>query len=605
MGRGGAIYLLMFRRRSGVVFVSLFAVLVTGAPLCGATVTMPLDEVRVGMRGVVMTVLRGTNAEPVETEILGVQHNGIAPGKHMIIGRLLDEKTRVTGAVHGMSGSPLYIDGRLAGALSRRVATFEKDGHCGFTPIEDMLETGSYLANYERRPEKLSMRTLVREGLLGRGIVSDWLALPMQVSGATGHALRVLEKLWEGAGVILSGGGGGGMESGRAGCELTPGAAVSAAFLTGDITMGGTGTLTWREGDRVLAFGHPMMGLGEVEVPMCEAEIITTVPSYQRPFKMSNMRRVAGTVTEDRLSAIAGIVGPKPDLPPYRVRVDFEGRGPVEYRGNFVAHRDLTPSAVSSLLVDSVMGSEHVGEKVTIHVKGSMRLRGAPPLRLDGFSSGDSGVVLNAAMDMRDRLKRVFDQPFEEIEPEGLDLDVRVVQRREEARIESISLWPRQAEPGQKVRAEVTLTRRWAGEERREFQFEVPEEARPGEVLQIEVDDERTLLAKDSGQGAGGGGLVSLIRFRRGGPEARSLGELVESMNQLGRANVLMMRVLRQQDGVRDGWGRHDDVPASVAAVLRNGPSTVASIGDAIVAELRQETEGEIGGSSSAQLVVR
>lgn len=558
------------------------------------------------MRGVVMTVLQGTNAVPVEAEILGVQENGIGPGKHMIIGRLVDEKTRVTGAVHGMSGSPLYIDGRLAGALSRRVAIFEKDGHCGFTPIEDMLETGAYLDGGGRGAGKFSMRRLVREGLLGSGVVSDWLALPLQVSGATGRALRALEALWEGAGVIVTAGGGGGRDANKAGGELRPGAAVSAAFLTGDITMGGTGTLTWREGDRVLAFGHPMMGLGEVELPMCEAEIITTVPSYQRPFKMANMRRVAGTVLEDRLSAIAGRVGPVPELPAYRVRVDFEGRDPVEYRGHFVAQEQLAPAAVASLLVDSVMGSEHVGEELTMRVAGEMRLRGAPPVRLDGFSSGDSGVALDAAMDLRGRLRRVFEQPFEKIHPEGLDLKVRVTQRRDEARIESVTLWPRQARAGEKVRAEVKLRRRWGGEESRGFSFEVPEEARPGEVLRVEVDDERSFLERDRGERTGGGGLTALFGGRRDeGPEAKSLGELIEGMNREGRPNVVMLRVSRSQEGVRDGWGRHDDVPASVAGVLRNGPSEIEMIGESVVAELLQETDGAIDGSAVARLVVQ
>ncbi|HPA19212.1 MAG TPA: SpoIVB peptidase S55 domain-containing protein [Verrucomicrobiae bacterium] len=596
----------MLRASWAGILAWLGAAMIVAGPGRAATVTIPVDEIRPGMRGVVMTVLRGTNAEPVETEILGVLRNGIGPGKHMIIGRLVDEKTRVTGAVHGMSGSPLYIDGRLAGALSRRVAIFEKDGHCGFTPIEDMLETGAYLDGGARRPARFSMRRLVREGLLGGGITSDWLALPLEVSGATGRALRALEKLWAGAGVILASGGGGRGDADAPGGELTPGAAVSAAFLTGDITMGGTGTLTWRDGDRVLAFGHPMMGLGEVEMPMCEAEIITTVPSYQRPFKMANIRRVAGTVLEDRFSAIAGRVGPKPVLPAYRVRVDFEGRGPVEYRGNFLAQREMAPSVVASLLIDSVLGSEHVGEEMTICVTGAMRLRNGQALRLDGFSSGDAEVVVDAAMDMRGRLKRVFEQPFEEIHPEGLDLDVRVAQRREEARIESVTLWPRQARPGEVVRVEVRLERRWGGEEHREFEFTVPEEARAGEVLRVEANDERTFLAKDSGTGGGGTGLLALFGSRREeGPGPRSLGELIEGMNRLGRANVLMVRVSRQQDGVRDGWGRHEDVPGSVAAVLRNGPSEVEAISDSVVAEMRQATEGAVEGSSVARLTVR
>ncbi len=595
-------------RSNAVVLAGWAAVCAFAAGVRGATVTMPVEEIRGGMRGVVMTVLQGTNAVPVETEILGVQENGIGPGKHMIIGRLVDEKTRVTGAVHGMSGSPLYIDGRLAGALSRRVAIFEKDGHCGFTPIEDMLETEAYLEDGARRAKRLSVGRLMREGMLGSGAVSDWLALPLQVSGATGRALQALERLWEGAGVILTAGGGGGRDPDKAGGELVPGAAVAAAFLTGDITMGGTGTLTWREGDRILAFGHPMMGLGEVELPMCEAEIITTVPSYQRPFKMANMRRVAGTVLEDRLSAIAGRVGPKPELPSYRVRVEYEGREPVEYRGHFVAHEMLAPSVLASLLIDSVMGSEHVGEELTVRMAGEMRVRGAPAVRLDGFSSGDSGSLVDAAMDLRGRLRRVFEQPFEKIRPEGVEMDVRVTQRRDEARIESVTLWPRQARAGEKVRAEVRVRRRWGGEERREFEFTVPEEARPGESLRVEADDERSLLARDRGERSGGDSDIPSILFggrREEGPGARSLGELIEGMNRQGRANVMMLRVTRSQEGVRDGRGRQDDVPASVASVLRNGPSEVEMIGDSVVAELRQETEGEVSGSAVARLLVQ
>ena len=150
------------------------------------------------------------------------------------------------------------------------------------------------------------------------------------------------------------------------------------------------------------------------------------------------------------------------------------------------------------------------------------------------------------------------------------------------------------------------LRRRWGGEASRQFSFEVPEEARSGETLRVEANDERSFLDRDRGERSEGRGLMSLFGSRRDeGPAAKSLGELIEGMNRSGRPNVVMLRVSRTQDGVRDGWGRHDDVPASVTTVLRNGPSGIETIADAVIAELWQETDGVVGGSATARLVVQ
>ncbi|MEZ5406295.1 MAG: SpoIVB peptidase S55 domain-containing protein [Verrucomicrobiia bacterium] len=351
----------------------------------------PASQIKAGMKGTTYTVLQGTNVVPLETEILGVSEDYLGPGKDLIIAKLVDEKTKLTGAVHGMSGSPLYIDGKLVGALSRRIAMFEKDGHCGFTPIADMLTINQKAKNVKIASHP--KRFFPGYSWLQNDEKSGWLSVPLSMSGVSGYAKKIIDKIWEGSGFFMASGGGGRGQS-QPGAELLPGAPVSVALLTGDLHMAGTGTVTWRQGDQLLAFGHPMFGWGDVELPLCEAEIVSTVPSYEMPYKLANVRRTVGTLTQDRLSAVGGVVGPMPTLPRYRVTVQWENQQSKVYEGNFVSHELLTPVILASLVGSVLLENDEASAKWSVALKGQLALKGHEPLNFDAFSSGNERDVM-------------------------------------------------------------------------------------------------------------------------------------------------------------------------------------------------------------------
>ena len=293
----------------------------------------PLAEVRRGLRGVAYTVFEGVTPEPMQVEILGVLTDAIGPGQDMILARLVGEKPEYTGVVAGMSGSPVYIDGRLVGALSYRIGQFSKEAICGITPIEQMLEV--------RDGQARGGVKLADAGGVGRGqnptteILSEAQNDDSKFNGASGF----------GAGKAVSAGGGevqpietalvfGGFSqeavarfgerfrelgmspvaglggAAAAGTKqpepLVPGSAVSAILVRGDLSISGTCTVTYVDPTQLLACGHPITQFGPVSMPMTKAEVVATLASPLNAFKIINTTETVGSFTEDRASAILG-----------------------------------------------------------------------------------------------------------------------------------------------------------------------------------------------------------------------------------------------------------------------------------------------------------
>lgn len=545
-------------------FGILFSFLFTTIFLLPGEEFFPVSQIKPGMRGVTLTVLQGTNIVPVETEILGVAEDYLGPNKDLIIGRLVDEKTKLTGAVHGMSGSPLYIEGKLVGALSRRIAMFEKDGHCGFTPIADMLEVEKKIKDPVRATWQ-PRHSFPGNFLWKNAQTSSWLSLPLSFSGISLYAKKALEQIWGQLGFLIADGGGSGHEEKKGG-ELQPGSPVSAAFLTGDLRMAGTGTLTWREGNRVLAFGHPMMNLGDVALPMCEAEIITTIPSYETPYKLANVRRVVGTVQQDRLSAIAGKVGEIPVLPRYRVKVKFENETEKVFEGHFVSNETVTPSALASLIIEAVFGSDDIGGDCRVTLQGQLGIQGKEPLNFDSFASGKEEAVVNLAMGVARRVNGLYEQRLEKPEINFFDIALQIQSQAKQLTVESIQLEPPRPKQGQKVKAIVRLKPDYGAVQEKSFLFELPDEISRGDEVLIEVasglnfsyQDE---LEKNRAQG------ISLWDHANE-EQARTLSGLIKEWNEERSANELVARVLNRRTGVRWQEKRLESLPPSISEIM-------------------------------------
>lgn len=415
--------------------LSLLAVLLTAAPVSAAVPTVPpkgapllsLDELKPGMKGEVWTVFRGTRPEPFTVEVSGVVRNALGPGKSLILCRLTDKRVQNMGAVAGMSGSPLYIDGRLAGALAYQVQKFETVRYAGFTPIADLLEVGRKAeATAAARALKSNESRLVQAGtnhdeslqplspvFTFGGVapsVVDWLtpqftSLGMRVSALGGQMAPTAA------------------DGDPAKDQLEPGDAVAVAVATGDITLAATGTVSYVNGRNVLAFGHRMMGLGDVSLPMARAEIVTILPSNESSLKVANTGAIIGTIDQDRLSAVAGELGIAPPMIPIDVFVSGSGTTPRELHFSAARHPQLTPLAVGTGAAQAVLGSNDAGFSNGFRLQAEFRFPHHENVMSTAVFSGPDGVKQGLTDFMQD-VGALLQNPYAEVFPERIEVHV-------------------------------------------------------------------------------------------------------------------------------------------------------------------------------------
>src|SRR3984885_8208621 len=303
----------------------------------------PLSEVRRGMKGVAYTVFEGVNPEPMQVEILGLLKDALGPGQDMILARLHGDKPEYTGVVAGMSGSPVYIDGRLVGALSYRIGQFSKDPIAGITPIEYMLavrDGGVRQAG---------------PGPLGRASVSgnegqvevQAMETPLVFGGFSQEAVDRFGDRFRAMGLTPVAGLGGSDSNALQPEPVVPGSAVSAVLVRGDLSMAGTCTVTYVDPTRLLACGHPITQYGPVDMPMTKAEVVATLASPLNAFKIVNTTQTVGAFTEDRASAILGRFDVKARMIPVTVDVvPPDGKAAKSFNFEVLDNRQLTPSSM-------------------------------------------------------------------------------------------------------------------------------------------------------------------------------------------------------------------------------------------------------------------
>jgi len=399
---------MLFLRRLFLCGLSLIAAVATraaqpvNAPLFG------LEEIKPGQIGEVWTVFQGTKAEPFQVTVAGIVRNALGPGKSLILCRMSDPRVQKMGAVAGMSGSPMYIDGRLAGALSYQILSFETEHFAGFTPSADLAEVGSRTdlpASAEPAPAAAVNRAYAP------------LRPSFVLSGLSPEVAALMEPSFRAAGlgaVALGGSTTGGTAS-TAPATLAPGDAVSVALATGDITLAGTGTVSEMNGNRMVAFGHPMMSLGDVELPMCSAEIVTIIPSALESIKVANTGGIIGTVTQDRLSAVSGTLGRMPEL--IDVTVSVKSEHPRELHFQVVRQAELSPTIIASGVSQAVMGSNDAGLNHGFRINTDIAFTGHQSLTSNvlysgpqAFASGVSDFVRGLSQDLLNPYEKTFPQ---------------------------------------------------------------------------------------------------------------------------------------------------------------------------------------------------
>lgn len=401
--------------------------------------TMSLDELKPGMTGEVWTVFRGSTPEPFSVEVTGVIRNAVGPGKALILCQLTDPRVQSMGAVAGMSGSPLYVGGRLAGALSYQVQRFETVRYAGFTPVDDLEEVADKVSVTPLTPSPITTtpaHATPRSGGGGdSGIGEPFQALAplFSLSGLSPQVADLFAPQFRALGLATTTIGGSQMttsvpagNAAGAGDKpgLGPGEAVAVALAVGDITIAGTGTVSRVEGNRVTAFGHPMLGIGDVALAMCSAEIVTILPSNLNSMKVSNVGEVIGTLLQDRLSAVAGELGPGPAMIPVEVATP---RRTLKF--SIVRHPQIAPLVVAVGVTQAVVSSNDSGFSEGFRVSTRINFPGESPLETTMLYAGPQGFATGLE-EFLQKLNATLQNPFERIFPDSVSVHIEPLKNR-------------------------------------------------------------------------------------------------------------------------------------------------------------------------------
>ena len=472
--------------------------------LASKTQIMPQSQVKAGMHGVAYTVFEGTKPEAVDVEILGVLKDMAGPKSDVILARLHGAKIEFTGVVAGMSGSPVYIDGKLVGALAYRIGTFSKEPIAGITPAAAMLEIDEFdktppsaLDVAKTKTESGASRTS-GPGVSGDGATSAYSNLlrpietPLVFSGFSESTLQAFGDKFTAVGVVPVMGAGS-VSGGVQPEPLEPGSAVSAVLVRGDMNIAGTCTVTYVDESHVLACGHPLLQAGAVDIPMTKTTVLATLPSTYNSFKIVNSTEPIGAFVQDRRTGIMGRFGHEPDMIP--VTLNIRGTAHAkQFHFEVLNNPRITPTAMMATVFNALQGMNEYGEDTTYRLNGSISVTGYPKLGVQNmYAPTDSATTaLGIANSLGDRFSRIYDNPYETPKISGVELSFDLVPERRSARLENARTDVTEARAGETITIE-TLLRPYRGESIvRQIPVTIPTSTPKG-TLRILVSDGETL----------------------------------------------------------------------------------------------------------------
>jgi hypothetical protein len=481
------------------------------APKAQNPQTIAVSQIHAGMRGVAYTVFQGVKPEAMEVEVLGVLHNVNGPKGDIILVRLHGQKVEYTGVVAGMSGSPVYLDGKLAGALAFRIGEFSKEPIAGVTPIADMLE----ISALDRSPAeetsavKPSVNTVAgrtdapgeASGLpaaadsAGKDFANYLkpIETPLVFNGFSEQAIHLFAGQFASAGIVPVMGAGS-VSDDKQPEPIEAGSAISAILVRGDMDIEATCTVTYVDAQRLLACGHPLLQFGSVDLPMNKAEVLATLPSPLNAFKIVNTTEPVGTFVQDRHTGIMGVFDRQPQMIPVTLTL-HSGTGSKQFHYEVLNNPKLTPVALMVTVFNALHGVNEFGEEITYRLAGSIGVKGFPEVTMRNmFAPAENGqpAAMQAALSLGERFGRIYDNPYNAPAIAGVKLDFDLVRERRWARLESARTDVTEARPGQEITLETVLAP-YRGERMvRQIRVKIPTSASKG-TLRILVSDGDTL----------------------------------------------------------------------------------------------------------------
>ena len=500
MNKAGLSRLLFF----GLVLLIAIVALAETPAIGQITTTpiLPLSEVRAGMRGVAYTVFEGVTPEPMDVEVLGVLRNANGPKGDIILVRLHGKKVEYTGVVAGMSGSPVYVDGKLMGALAFRIGEFSKEPIAGVTPIEKMLEINALdktpAADAQSIPSAKSETARTSgpgtpSGVEGAVDLLRPIETPLVFTGFTQDAVNRFAPQFANAGIVPVMGAGS-VSNEKQPEPIEPGSSVSAILVRGDLNIAATCTVTYMDPQRLLACGHPLLQFGMVDMPMTKARVLATLPSPLNAFKIVNTTEPIGAFVQDRHTGILGRFDKRPEMIPVTLTI-HDAHQPKQFHYEVLNNSKLTPVAMMATLFSALQGVNDAGEDVTYRMTGSISVQGYPTVHIQNmYAPSDAGAptAFASAISLGERFGRIYQNPYDKAKIKGVELDFDIVRERRSAQLESARTDVTEARPGDDIVIESVL-RPYRGERIvRQIPVKIPTSTPKG-TLRILISDGNTL----------------------------------------------------------------------------------------------------------------
>lgn len=457
------------------------------SPVYAQEPLMPATAIQRGMKGTCRTVFQGSKVEPFEFEVLSVMHGMLGPGLDIILARLQGEKATFTGVVAGMSGSPCYLDGKLIGALSYRFGEFTKEPIAGITPIHDMLR----IWEIKEQPAQAMLNPMLprhRETPL-QGQSSSQLkpiATPLHFSGFDPKVFKLFGKEFEALGFQpVAGSSGGQTGHPEAPKALEMGGAIAGQMVRGDISISGTGTVSYIDDKRVLAFGHPFFNSGHIQIPMATAYIQHILSSEAGSYKMAEDGVEVGTITQDRATAISGILGQQTRMLPVALQIHDQNqvdRSQVNFE--VFQNPSMTPLLMATGIYNSLQGRLNFNQGGNLSLKGELTVDGKK-LNFDRFYSTteEAETPILAARDLAKTLFTLWGNPYQQPSIQGLKLNFQFRPQTLLASIEEVWVDQNEARPGESLNLHVRLKNYRQESVTRHLKVQVPSEAPYGPAI--------------------------------------------------------------------------------------------------------------------------
>jgi hypothetical protein len=520
---------------------------------------LPLDQVKPGMTGVAYTIFAGDKIESFDLDVIGVMPNFLGPKQDIILVQLKGPEVEHTGVVAGMSGSPVYIEGKLAGALSLKLGMFAKEPIAGVTPIESMLSVnapadaapvtsasaatadgdaqGDLSGGLSAEPDATKRYALpeewsARAGTAEQGDFLEPIAAPVIFSGFSAETLRQYSDQMAQFGMESVQGGTAAAQSDDA--NVVAGDMIGVTLISGDLSVNAACTVTAIVGDRVFACGHPLFGFGTISLPMARGRVLTTLASEYESTKIVNVGGVIGSIDQDVVSEISGHLGGTAAMLPVELDLDSPG-GKKQFHFQIASDPKLTPILVGMATLNGLTQNAMYSEGTTLRLTATIEIEGHSSVQIeDMFAPTDALVPDGAyvAAKVQGAFAQIFANPYELPKIQGIHLSLESVPERRVATIAEAWAEKIEAQPGESVVVKVLLHPYRGAPVLRDVPITIPAQAAPGTTMQILVSDSETLDRLTNPFSAAGLGRLN------------SLEQLIATLNRERRDNFLYVALM-------------------------------------------------------------